>query len=886
MKKAYLLVLTLLAILAIAFWLPYKNSPQQRQREKYEAYLAKEYQKLAKQVEPAVDQPGLAALQDYYATMDPVSKRIPKERLLQAWQTLRSETKSTSDEIEWNIVPSNMGGRTRAIMWDPNDASGKRVFAGSVAGGLWKNDNILDGNSNWENINDFMPSLSISCLTYDPNNTMVFYAGSGEGQTARLIYRESGGLGVGIWKSNDGGTSWELLPSTSGFKYITDIRVRNEDGQSVIYAGVISGYYHGEHPSTPSEGLFRSADGGATWTQVLPNHAGGKPYAPADIEIAANGRIFVGTMKNEDGDGGATILFSDTGLEGSWTVFDDYESIIENDPENNVPGRVVLAAAPSDANRIYALIGAGHIASSTGFNYAYGRNILRSDDNGLTWEEKNMPDAGGNGFATLSWHAFVASVHPANPDMLFIGGLDIWRSTNGGDSWGQLSDWVLMYYGGGPEYVHGDQHCQVFNPQNSDQLLLASDGGIFLTVNAADDPVVFQERNTHYNSLLFYTCDIHPGTGVNQFLGGLQDNGTLLYSGSALNINDMVSGGDGAYCFYDKNSPGVAISTVYFNYIFTYEDNSFYDYNNFQSGVFINPMDYDYKNDILYANACSFSGYNSNKILRIKNIPSLNDTYNVNLNTGLNVYFSSLKVSPHSPPNTTTLYVASQNGRLFRAENAQSVPEVTEIGSPDFPSAYISSIAIGGSEDTLLVTFSNYGVPSVWQTYDGGENWTDISAGLPDIPVRWAIYHPETSKNIMLATELGIWKSVDGSTWTHDATFPNVRVDMLRMREGDNTVLAASHGRGLIYGVWNPVFSATREHPSPAYTVYPNPVKDVLYIEGKKPAKSIKIFTLKGEKVYQEIYQKRLNISTLPAGQYVLEIENDGGITTHKILKL
>lgn len=883
MRKYYFLILSLLGIITASLWFHYGQSPE---RQKYEAYLAGEYKNLAKLMEASVDQPELAALQDYYATMDPVSKRIPKERLLQVWQSVRSETKSPSGEIEWNIIPSNMGGRTRAIMWDPNDAAGKRVFAGSVAGGLWKNEDILNGNSSWENIDDFMPSLSISCLTYDPNNTMIFYAGSGEGQTARVIYRESGGLGVGIWKSNDGGTSWELLPSTSGFKYITDIRVRNEDGQSVIYAAVISGYYHGEHPSTPSEGLYRSADGGETWTQVLPDHTGGKPYAPADIEIAANGRIFVGTMKNEDGDGGATILFSDTGLPGSWTVFDDYESIIESDPDNNVPGRVVLAAAPSDANRVYALIGAGHIASSTGFNYAYGRNILKSDDNGLTWEERNMPDAGENGFATLSWHAFVASVHPTNPDMLFIGGLDVWRSANGGNSWEQLSDWAQMYYGGGPEYVHADQHAQVFNPQNPNQLLLASDGGVFLTVNPADDPVVFQERNKNYNSLLFYTCDIHPGTGVNYFMGGLQDNGTLLFTGTPLNIDDMISGGDGAYCFYDNNSPGVAITSVYYNRIITYDDNYQYDYNNFQSGVFINPMDYDYKNDILYANACRFSGYDNNKILRINNIPSLYDYSYVNLNTGLSVYFSSLKVSPFAPANTTTLFVASQNGRLFKAENAQAVPEVTEIGSSEFPVAYISSIAIGGSEDTLLVTFSNYGVPSVWQTYDGGENWTDISAGLPDIPVRWAIYHPETSKNIMLATELGIWKSIDGSTWTHDATFPNVRVDMLQMRAGDNTVLAASHGRGLIYGVWNPVFSATEEHPSSSFTIYPNPVKDILNIKGEIPVKTVKIFTPRGEKVYENSGHNHLNISTLPAGQYLLEIENDKGISTHKILKL
>lgn len=125
---------------------------------------------------------------------------------------------------------------------------------------------------------------------------MIMYVGTGEAQTAVTIYRESSSIGFGIFKSVDGGQSWNLIPSTEDFAYITDIAIRNENGISVIYAGVVSGFYKGaQHQSTPSDGLYRSDDGGQSWQQVLPDIINKDlPYAPADIAIASDGRILWG----------------------------------------------------------------------------------------------------------------------------------------------------------------------------------------------------------------------------------------------------------------------------------------------------------------------------------------------------------------------------------------------------------------------------------------------------------------------------------------------------------------------------------------------------------------------------------------------------------------
>jgi photosystem II stability/assembly factor-like uncharacterized protein len=256
----------------------------------------------------------------------------------------------------WQEHGADMGGRTRMIMYDPNDATQKKVWAGGVTGGLWYNNNIQDSLSPWVPVGDFWPDLAIRCMAYDPNNPLIFYIGTGEAETALQTYRESSGLGDGIWRSTNGGVSWDLLSSTTNFAYVTKILVRNENGSSVIYAGVASGLYKGQnHQSLPTDGLYRSADQGATWQQVLPNISGSTvPYAVSDIAESADGRIFIGTRPNLDGEGGATLLYSDYGT--TWNVNSSYETLIKNDPQYNIPGRVLLATAPSDANVVYALI--------------------------------------------------------------------------------------------------------------------------------------------------------------------------------------------------------------------------------------------------------------------------------------------------------------------------------------------------------------------------------------------------------------------------------------------------------------------------------------------------------------------------------------------------
>lgn len=911
MKKSFIPAIFIAAVIMVSLF-SYKHSTR-FQRVRYEAHLKTRSWNPSpgKKVEnsrEAVDQPGEAALQDYFKTLDPRTGTVPRERLIAAYyQTKAAQTlKLSNSGLQWTGYGADMGGRTRALMFDPNDPDHRKVWAGGITGGLWYNTNIVSPNTPWIPVGDLWSCLSVRCITSDPTNPLIFYVGTGEPETAIQTYRESSGLGNGIWKSTDGGQTWNVLTSTLSFAFISKIIVRNEAGNSVIYAGVVSGMYHGIHQAMPSDGLFRSTDSGSTWQQVLPDIPGQTvPYSPSDVAMNPSGRIFVGTMPNLENNGAATILYSDAGTAGSWTVNGTFRNEILADTAKRIPGRVVLACAPSDPAVIYALIAQGFNSTFNGFNYFYCYRIYRSGDQGNNWVRKNLPmDANGQpNFAYLAWHALDVAVDPNNADHVFVGGLDVQKSADGGNTWSRVSDWSQMYAGGGPEYVHADQHIMQFRPGSSDELIAGTDGGVFYTGNAGSGSPVFEQRNKNYNTLQFYSAAIHPVAGTDEFLGGLQDNGSLRYTGTPLTINSMVSGGDGAFCFYDKDEPNSSISSVYYNQYITYDNGMVQNYitDFYQSGVFVNPADYDYRNNTLFANACDFGGNYLDYILRIENINSY--VYYgsfVPVNTGAQVYFSALKWSPFSGSGNTKIYLGTQSGQLYKIQHAESNPVKTEITGSGFPVANLISIDVHGSEDTLLVAFSNYGVPSVFVSYNGGQSWLNREGNLPDIPVRWAVFHPQNSRQAMLATETGIWTTTnldsEGVIWTPEINgMANVRVDMLNIRESDNTVLAATHGRGFFTSTWD-VISGVNNLVKKDFSIFPNPANDIMNISyqtaGTTPV-LVRIYDQAGKSVIEKIIKpvngnqaEQISLYGIPDGIYFVALYEDGQkLKTVKVLK-
>ncbi|MEQ9374548.1 MAG: PKD domain-containing protein [Imperialibacter sp.] len=770
----------------------------------YETFIREHpYSKITKSRQPGVGEgeeeereregPDKRMQQEFFMTMDPALLRPTPEKLPEILAATRNARtygtlpgESTAPWVERG--PKNVGGRTRALMWDPNDATGKKVWAGGVSGGLWFNNDITSASSTWTKVDDFWSNLAVNCIAYDPNNTQTFYVGTGE---------SFGGIsGQGIWKSTNGGTTWTQLSASANFGYVADIVVRNEAATSVVYAGIIASSTQGGFFGSEFQGLQRSTDGGTTFTQVmknLPNFTQpSAKYGVGDIEIGPDNRLWIGTYRNNYSDynglGGGTILFSDNGT--SFTTA--YETTV-----SERSGRVELAVSSSNALAVYGLIE----------NDEKIKQIVRTSDGGATWSVLALPDDDDNGIDAddftrgQAWYDLIAEVDPNRDSTVVIGGINLHMSTDGGGTWKQISKWSNnANMGSMPySYVHADQHVIRYKPGSSSEIIFGNDGGVFWTNDfsnpSATDLIV--ARNNGYNVTQFYANAIHPDKAKNYFLAGAQDNGTQQFQSAGINATVDVRGGDGAYCFIDQTDAVTQIASYVYN-DYRFSTNNWATSSSIASddatGHFINPADYDDEMNVLYTAATEST------IGRF--VKDATGFTRSDLSISLGAKASHLRVSQHTRQ-STTLFVGTAAGRLFKISKANSSnSSSTEITGSGFPNGWISSIEVGQDENHLLVTFSNYGVNSVWYTADGGTTWTSKEGNLPNIPVRWAMFNPTNFDEVILATEMGIWgtKSVTAAspTWAQFSNgLANVRVDMLQMRDSDFEVIAATHGRGL-----------------------------------------------------------------------------------------
>jgi surface protein len=774
-------------------------------RVKYEQYIEshpfskrKHYSKQELKAIPKQDRPDLAWEQDFLRTLDPVLGRPAPERLIEAYNAVEQFQANQmgipgSSAIPWiERGPNNVGGRTRAIVFDPNDTANKKVWAGGVTGGLWYNTDITNASSQWIAVNDFWDNLAVTAIAFDPNDSQTIYVGTGEG------FGAGSSRGAGVWKSTNGGSSFSQLSATDSYYYVNDLVVRNESGSSVLYVGVSQMYYQGTWQgfTNTSQGMFRSTNGGVTFTQVMPTTGTTNSYyAPADIEIAANNRIWIGTRANSFGNGGGVVMYSDNGT--TWTVATD----------RGTNRRVEIACAPSNSNVVYAIVEASSQVDE----------IIKTTDAGTTWTSSSSSSAitepadADTGIPNTdftrsqAWYDLVCAVDPTDANVLYVGGIDLFRSTNAGLTWTQISKWSNNNNLSGLScpLVHADQHAFVFRPGNNNQAVIGNDGGVYYASSlstAASSSSAISHNVSYYNVTQYYACAISPTASSNVFLAGAQDNGTQRYTAVGINATSQVFGGDGAYCFIDQTNATQAIcSYVYNSYYFSSNSgNSFgtsllADQN---TGSFINPADYDDNQNILYS--CK----DANSIYRISGIGSSPSTATVTI-SGMTAKASNIKVSPFTTT-SSKLYIGTTGGNLFKVTSANSStsPTATNITGSSFPVASISSIEFGASENEIVVTFFNYGVTSVWYTANGGTTWASKEGNLPDMPVRWCLMNPTANNEVILATEVGVWSTNNfqsaSPTWIpSNSGLANVRVDMLQMRASDSEVIAATHGRGL-----------------------------------------------------------------------------------------
>ncbi len=745
----------------------YKSVPSddyQLVLEKYERHkaLADNYRqgnyKSVKEL-PRRDRPDLAFLQDFELTKDPALGYPPSDRRFEAFEigkqklAKKAAAKAIDNVIWQERGPNNVGGRTRAVMFDPNDPNVEKVWAGSVSGGLWYNNNIIDPNSEWRSYDDFMANLAISSIVYDPTDLSTFYLGTGE-------LFGNGIRGAGVWKTVDAGQTWVQLPSTDNenFRHVQKMAVTQN---GTVLAGTIAG-------------MYRSENDGDSWTRVLLDDD-----RIADIEIATDGVIFASSGAQAPGQIYRSV---DDGL--------NWENISPNDNGR----RIEIAVAPSNANVVYA------IADRNGTGRGEIGFFVVSSDQGDTWQNLSVPryteqscSFGDEQFTRgQAGYDLILAVNPSNENDIIAGGIDLNRSLDAGSTWSLVSYWT----GSCDDYVHADQHMITYRPGTDNEALFGNDGGVFYSANInATDPE-FDSRNNHYNVTQFYAVATKNELNANYYLAGSQDNGTQRFDKAGVGNTLEVTGGDGGYCFVDQLNSDIQVTSYVYN-SYRYSNNgggTFFDISNDQTrGNFINPTAYDSDAKILY------SAGNPGELMRITNMdtdPSSQEAVMISQISGV---ISAFEVSPYSD---NTIFVGSTGTeRILKITDANGTPSAVALtGNLDVGN--VSSLDLGASEDQILLTYSNYGVTSVFETLDGGTTWANKEGDLPDMPVRWGIYNPNNRDEVLLATEVGVWStdnfSAENPVWepTNEG-LANVRSDMLVYREADQQVVVATHGRGV-----------------------------------------------------------------------------------------
>ncbi|HNP20281.1 MAG TPA: T9SS type A sorting domain-containing protein [Fulvivirga sp.] len=864
-----------------------------------------------------LDGPDKALLQNAYMIKDPNENRIPYERLKQ----LRSNSsfarnQEESRDFNWKNIDTEYPGRSRALYFQ---STTQTLYSGAITGGLWKNTDYKS-NSKWENIIGFN-GVAVNCIAPDPNDENIIYIGTGESFTAFTNYRESTGLGNGIFKSTDGGTKWDRIDATDGFYYVNDLVVRNEEGVSVLYAAVGSGEYRGR--TFVQEGLYRSADQGNTWSQVLPKIPGSEElYQVADIEIASNGRMFLGTMRNSKNNGGSIVLYSDDAV--NWNVYNGFNNWVSGQG-GYYAGRSLIKAAPSNPNHIYAVFSMGSENNLDQLRDFY-TEIWQSLDGGLNWSM--IPSSESIGVFSLPWHAMALAIDPNNENKIIVGGLDVYVLNDASSpdisyfDWIYLSNWASKFYAATPgisaeekqayldRYVHADIHDIQFIGGSSDEVLITTDGGVFYSSNMGltnsidpENPVqefpVFKTPNNGLNTSQYYYASLHPGKGRMEFIGGLQDNGSIYKNfTTGVNNEQNISGGDGGYSFFDSDNDNLKITTVYGNRFYIHIGNTTYSYG-IINGLFVNPMDYDDESNLIYSNTAtsSYGGLytslkgryydtleviNVNKYLVTDDL-GLDTLEFVKLNAGLEEAITAIRLVRSSAPLNKTAIIGTENGQVFKVEGLPYEAISTKIDDSKLPIGYISSIDVGSDVNTILVTISNFGLPSVWITTDGGSTWSDIERNLPDMPVRWGRLNPSDDNKVIIATEMGVWglENVESENeeWkSYNIGLPLIRVDMIDLRASDNTILAATHGQGIFIGNYRQdgievVGVDQNQIENNKILFYPNPVKDVLYVPKTSGISNVKVFDMQGKLVLSSLISpdQSINVGTLATGTFIVK---------------
>jgi photosystem II stability/assembly factor-like uncharacterized protein len=653
-------------------------------------------------------------------------------------------------------------GRITALATVPG--SPNVVYAGAAQGGVWK---TTDGGTTWTPLTDGQDSLAIGALAIDPSNSNVVYAGTGEANQSCDSY-----FGIGLLKTTDGGATWTNLgastfQNTSIAKIVvhptipTTLWVANGFGAGGFscYGGVFG-----------SQGVWKSVDGGSSWTRVL---------GPAQMGFVSSVHDLLRSPNDPN------VLYAAVNGSGIWKTIDGgttWNQLSGGLPTTSV-GRLDIGIHPLLPSVLYVVVERGSNGTQLG--------TYKSTDSGATWTALPIPSGSCHywnfqDLCTYSgstggqcWYDLILEVQSGTS--VWAGGTALFKTTNGGTSWVDVC----------PQSVHADQHAIAFGSDG--KVWIGNDGGVWASSNGGTSWV---NKNGNLQITQFYPGAALDPSNYERALAGAQDNGTPRMNGSP--AWDLTTFGDGAACVIDATSPDTTwyTSSQYLNINKTIDGGFSY----FSAVFGLSDANTTTAPFIGQFRACPA---NSNVLIAgTDNVWRTNDGAGVWESNSPDPLASgdrivTLAFAPSDP--TCGTYAVGSSGQVFRTVNGGASWQNISGGLPGLA---LNDLAFDpANANVLYAAISGFGVRHLYRTTNAlspSPTWTAIDAGIPDTPINAVLVDPETSSVLYAGSDLGLFKSMDGGTsWAHQLNgIPKVAIYDLVADAGTRAIVAFTHGRG------------------------------------------------------------------------------------------
>lgn len=671
----------------------------------------------------------------------------------------------TAAALTWQDAgPFNIGGRVTALAVAPGGAT---VYLGAANGGVFKSTN---SGVNWTPVFDSWAVYSIGALAMKPGDPNTVYVGTGEANASVDSYD-----GAGVFRTTNGGATWQSL-GLEATRRIGRIAIDPANSNRIFVAAMGA-----QFSATPDRGLYLSEDAGATWNRVLAvNDSTGvcdvviNPAHSDTVFAASWERIRKANYRRAYGPGCGIWRSIDSGH--TW-------SRLQNGlpaPSDSI-GRIGLCIPAARPSWVYA-----QIIGGANLSYA-GRGLYRTQNGGATWTRRDIGSTYTSAFSTFGWYFGDCAADPVDPNKVYILGLDIRRSTNGGQSFTSVRG-----------SAHVDEHALWIDPANTSRLYLGSDGGFFSSLTGGAP----WTKSVDLPITQFYAGAVDPSNPA-RLMGGTQDNNTILTPGAA-NAWSAILGGDGFYCLFDPLDPQTL----------------FAEYQNASGGAgllksvtgglsFFAPAGFSSLDRYNWSTPAVMSPQDHNVLLvgsqRVYKSTDNGDTYtpvsgDLTTNPISLLVYGTITTLDISAVNPNLYYAGTDDGRVWRSTSAGSdwVPVWAGL-----PVRWVTRVTADPVDaNVVYVTLSGFSidehVPRVYRSANRGDTWSPIDANLPDAPANDIVVDPAGNYTLFLGTDVGVYASRNrGQSWFPLGTgMPVQTIFDLTLHAPSRTLVAATHGRG------------------------------------------------------------------------------------------